>query len=821
MSTRNAWLMAAALAGCVTLEAQHCPAAGSDSTRDSAHTASFGGVTVRARLPVRSLPISEVCPGKLLPILAGSTALVVQGSPDVKAAPGSKPAAARQTDAEAAKGGLIRIEVLRDTPLYVGVIWHDDGPGPWAKELTTKLEMSASGWALAGNTAMLVNGKKLWHWLYWREAKAGENFSLRTRKSMAPLVVVPPQGAANPLADGAIDRFAETIAKEMLKTKTWYLLNHERFDELETQLRSFRKQHAQFPSGVTKLRMFYEGMGGHYATTDAQWQHALKCIEAWAEAHPESATPRVVWGEGLRDQATSNTWYGYTSKRTKLTETQHQLLLQRSGVLLEEAAKLDEFEPEVYRCLTLLAIHLRWPPERVHGFLRRSAAADPTYLSAFYQAARYCYLRQDGGPPVSCAAWAREAAELTRSHWGDFAYTVMLIEAQRYLPDDELFSPENFSWAQTKQGFLDAEKRLPHSDLTDHQFCALACIARDRETAHTLFERLGNRRVEEFANIWGAPMYFEARRLWALPDHLSGEQVRVFCDGLEEIDGLAWTLDGKRLITVDRAREVRAWDLASGQRLLNYDALQNFATSLSVSSDGSLAATGDWNNEVILWGLDKGHTVKRLGKHPRPVMRVIFSPDGTLLASAGQEGSVMLWNVAEQRRVAWWKKAHDRNIRGIDFTPDGKQLVTCGDDKRTKFWNVESGQAEATLPDSVNNLRGLLVSPDGRHLALADTRRITLWKLPERTLLGKLEGEARLINEMAFSADSSKLACVTGPTDSIGPGGVIVWEIPGRRRLHDFKGHKAGVAGVSFSPDGKQLATGSMDLTIRIWQVEK
>ena len=47
----------------------------------------------------------------------------------------------------------------------------------------------------------------------------------------------------------------------------------------------------------------------------------------------------------------------------------------------------------------------------------------------------------------------------------------------------------------TRQGFVDAEKLLPHSDTRDHEFCHLACLAGDRQTAAELFRKLDGRRV--------------------------------------------------------------------------------------------------------------------------------------------------------------------------------------------------------------------------------------------------------------------------------------------------------------------------------------
>ncbi|HWC89498.1 MAG TPA: hypothetical protein VG433_07585, partial [Pirellulales bacterium] len=289
------WLAVAAAVGCLTFEIRVSAGAGVESVLDSAQSANVGGVTVRCKLPVHAVPIAELCPKRLLPILEGSTALIIEPpsgqsaaevpntrSGDSKTKP-AKPAAAAKSEELAEAAGVVRIFIQQDTPLYVGVVWGDDnGSGPWTKELATKLEMPGAGWAMVGNTATTIQGKTLWRWLYWREAKAGESFRLRTRKTIAPVVIVPPAAARSPLGDDALDHFAESIGKEMLKTKSWYLANRQRFDELESLHDSFRKHLPVFPSSVTRLRMFFEGMSGRYADSDAQWQHFLSCAEAWA-----------------------------------------------------------------------------------------------------------------------------------------------------------------------------------------------------------------------------------------------------------------------------------------------------------------------------------------------------------------------------------------------------------------------------------------------------------------------------------------------------------------------------------------------------------
>lgn len=119
------------------------------------------------------------------------------------------------------------------------------------------------------------------------------------------------------------------------------------------------------------------------------------------------------------------------------------------------------------------------------------------------------------------------------------------------------------------------------------------------------------------------------------------------------------------------------------------------------------------------------------------------------------------------------------------------------------------------------NIRGALISPDGKLLAIADTKRVRLWTFPELKELEPLFGEVIELREMAFSPDGTKLACTYGSAAKMEPSRVIVWDVATRKRLHAFNGHKGPGTGVAFSPDGKRLFTGSLDMTARIWDVER
>jgi WD40 repeat protein len=219
------------------------------------------------------------------------------------------------------------------------------------------------------------------------------------------------------------------------------------------------------------------------------------------------------------------------------------------------------------------------------------------------------------------------------------------------------------------------------------------------------------------------------------------------------------------------------WDVETG--LLKHDlAEESNADGIAFSPDGKTLATTSLLNKVRLWNLQTGQLRHTIDIADTNVMSVAFSPDGKTLAAGGmardpnlQKGEVTLWDVgtgAAKRTLT----GHGQ-VWAIVFAPDGKTVAASG--SGVKVWDVEGGELKHSLGNGIG--MDIAFAPDGKTLAMA----------------------AALANDK---------------------GNVTLWDTRTGKLQQTFEGHENLVYAVAFSRDGRTLASGSRDRTIRLWKLK-
>ena len=227
-------------------------------------------------------------------------------------------------------------------------------------------------------------------------------------------------------------------------------------------------------------------------------------------------------------------------------------------------------------------------------------------------------------------------------------------------------------------------------------------------------------------------------------------------------------------------------------------------------------------NTTRLWNLKISSEMNPLQVEFRPNL-LRFSPDNRLLVTTQSFNGPSLWDVITGRKLFQFN-VHD-NV--IVFSSDSKILAIGGDSDVTRIWNVKSGNEIVSL-NSVT-AKFLAFSPDNKTLAIATHTEIHLWNLNEaQTSTSMLMEKDTKINALTFSPDGNTLLVgVMERTNE--PGiwnvetiyGFQLWDVQTTNILASYSGHSDEIRTLTFSHDGKTIASSSKDGTVILWDWDK
>jgi WD40 repeat protein len=277
------------------------------------------------------------------------------------------------------------------------------------------------------------------------------------------------------------------------------------------------------------------------------------------------------------------------------------------------------------------------------------------------------------------------------------------------------------------------------------------------------------------------------------------------------VNGLAFTPDGKQLVSSSWTKAVRVMNLADEKiaRTIEADAQQ--VTCSALSADGKLLATGGLEKVVKVWDLESGKLLQTLKGHNRWTTAVAISPDGKLVAVGEDQatrnnepkGVVKIWEVESGKEVA----SIPDEVLGLAFSPDSKLLATTGgwvpntNQRVVRVWTVK-GKIRFSLPGHQKGLYRVAFSPDGKFLASAgEEKEVGLWDMKTGGLKHTLRGTEGYVHALAFTPDGKALV-FAGES-----GTVRVWDPEKGKEIASSKEQEFhGIAHIAFSPDGKRMA---------------
>ena len=318
---------------------------------------------------------------------------------------------------------------------------------------------------------------------------------------------------------------------------------------------------------------------------------------------------------------------------------------------------------------------------------------------------------------------------------------------------------------------------------------------------------------------------------WGRLRHLSQQYVREIETGIP-LETVAFSPDGRRLVTGGWAGELQVWDPGTGQLQRSLSTGGQYVFSAAFSPDGRYLAAGTNHapDYVQLFLAESGQPVDiRLRGHTDAVLTLAFSQDGTRLLTGSYDQTARLWNLETGACQVF--HGHDSWVWSVGFSPDEQRILTTSQDGSALIWSVASGQSQPPFLGHTGPVYGGAFAVDGRLVATAGyDGRILLWD-PEQLrpfdfgVLASdrrnppmpseaLQGHTAAVRDVRFSPDGHLL--VSGGNDNT----VRIWDVASRSLLKTLRGHGGRVLACALPTDLSYVLSGSHDQRALLWRLE-
>jgi WD40 repeat protein/nucleoside phosphorylase len=286
--------------------------------------------------------------------------------------------------------------------------------------------------------------------------------------------------------------------------------------------------------------------------------------------------------------------------------------------------------------------------------------------------------------------------------------------------------------------------------------------------------------------------------------------VRSFSGHLANVTCVAFSPDGKYLVSCSDDMTVRLWDLKEGREIWSFIRHTAKINHVAFSPDGRLIASASEDGKICLIGL-QGDLFLDINDRSASILSVAFSPDSKLIASAGSNGIVGIWDMHGQN-IRSVNPGGDIRITTVSFDFEGKKIICGASDGSLYLVRLKKEFISVRSNMHKNSITSISLHKELDFIASADING-TIKVLDLNGILVDIpfmQHEDAVLS-IAYSPNERLLA--SGSRDRT----IRLWDLEGNQVGNPLIGHSGSVNCVAFSPGGRILVSCSSDTKIKLW----
>jgi WD40 repeat protein len=209
-----------------------------------------------------------------------------------------------------------------------------------------------------------------------------------------------------------------------------------------------------------------------------------------------------------------------------------------------------------------------------------------------------------------------------------------------------------------------------------------------------------------------------------------------------------------------------------------------------------------------------------------------FAPDDRTLITGGQDDTLRVWDVADAIGKEKYAVPTPVHIYTLACLPDGKRVATGGSGTEGHLWDLSARRLSQPLKGHTHVVPTVAVSPDGQQIVTGSgDKSVRIWEPRFGKELRRFKGYTTPINAVTFTPDGKQVITASGgyvvdeKGQAVIKGGqyeytdcrLRLWDLSEESEPRKFDGHTMTIYTVAVAPDGAELASGGMDLTLRFW----